>query len=340
MNREIIVTLLRKDIQELDLITESFMEMTEYPKAIILLAQRKTEDIQSYISQLAANSTELNKVMDVIEDEQVTTIEIVKNELENNIQPDIDHEVNDNLSIVESQIINDELTRNELLDSTLDIADDEDDIIDEEDEDDFDEDEIDDEVEEEDMEDELIIENEKIEQTLSEIKNEVEAEITVTPLLNSTLDEQKSTIENINSVKIDDSKIVNDDEIDAKTTEIDKSEIKITSDEPRKTVLGEKNNLITPTRNELLSKTDNSISSSLANKKITDIKQAINIGDRFRFQRELFRGNGEDMNKSINYINQLATLNEALSFLKSKYEWTEENETAEDFYQIIRRRFI
>lgn len=74
--------------------------------------------------------------------------------------------------------------------------------------------------------------------------------------------------------------------------------------------------------------------------KTITFSKIINIGDRFRFQRELFRGNGEDMNKSINYINQLATLNEALSFLKSKYEWTEENETAEDFYQIIRRRFI
>ena len=53
MNRKLLVTLLRKEIQELDMITEGFMEMDEYPKAIILLSQRKTEEIQTYIKQLS-----------------------------------------------------------------------------------------------------------------------------------------------------------------------------------------------------------------------------------------------------------------------------------------------
>ena len=88
-----------------------------------------------------------------------------------------------------------------------------------------------------------------------------------------------------------------------------------------------------------MSKVDNSFSATLANKKIEDIKQAISIGDRFRFQRELFKGNGEDMNKTLSYINQLASLNEVISFLKSKYNWDDKNEVTEDFFQIIRRRF-
>lgn len=53
MNRELIVMLLQKNIEELHMITDGFMEMTEYPKPIILLAQRKTEDIQEYIKQLS-----------------------------------------------------------------------------------------------------------------------------------------------------------------------------------------------------------------------------------------------------------------------------------------------
>jgi len=112
------------------------------------------------------------------------------------------------------------------------------------------------------------------------------------------------------------------------------------SDETRRTVLGKKNILNTPTRNELLSTPENTLSSTLANTKISDIKQAISIGDRFRFQRELFRGNGEDMNKTLTYLNLLATLDEAVSFLHSKYGWTSDNETAEDFYQIVIRRFL
>jgi hypothetical protein len=46
------------------------------------------------------------------------------------------------------------------------------------------------------------------------------------------------------------------------------------------------------------------------------------------------------MNKTLNYINQLATMDEATSFLKSKYGWAVENETADDFYQILKRKFL
>lgn len=93
------------------------------------------------------------------------------------------------------------------------------------------------------------------------------------------------------------------------------------------------------TMNEVLGKDNNSLNTVIGNKKITDIRQAISIGDRFRYQRELFRSNGEDMNKTLSYINQLATYTEVLSFLKSKYNWTEDNETAEDFLQLVKRKF-
>ncbi len=121
---------------------------------------------------------------------------------------------------------------------------------------------------------------------------------------------------------------------------INNHEVKVTTDESKKTTIADK--IISPTvsRNEFMSKADNSLSASIANKKITDIKQAISIGDRFRFQRELFKGNGEEMNKTLNYINQLATLDEVTSFLQSKYGWDGENETTEDFYQIIKRKFL
>lgn len=84
---------------------------------------------------------------------------------------------------------------------------------------------------------------------------------------------------------------------------------------------------------------DHSIAAVLSNKKISDIKQAINLGDRFRFQRELFNGNGEMMNKTLAKINQFENLDEALKYLKSKFDWNEEDETVEDFYQILKRRF-
>ncbi len=76
------------------------------------------------------------------------------------------------------------------------------------------------------------------------------------------------------------------------------------------------------------------------NVKINDLRSAINIGDRFRFQRELFRGNGEVMNKTLAYLNQLAKYEEAISFLNNKFGWEKDNPHAEDFLQMVRRRFL
>lgn len=84
----------------------------------------------------------------------------------------------------------------------------------------------------------------------------------------------------------------------------------------------------------------NRLSNSLGNTKIDDIRQAISIGDRFRFQRELFRNNGEEMNKMLNYINLLASFQEIESFLQKKYGWTDDNQTAKDLYAIVRRKFL
>ncbi len=83
----------------------------------------------------------------------------------------------------------------------------------------------------------------------------------------------------------------------------------------------------------------NSLGDNLANQKVDDIRQAMNIGDRFRFQRELFSGNGEVMNKTIAYLNQLAKYDEAYSFLKSKFGWSDDNPHAEEFLQLVKRRY-
>ena len=273
MNRELIVKLLHKDIRELEMITSGFMEMTVYPKAIILLAQQKTEDIQLYIQQL---SSELPDV---------------------EIQPGKTAFVKDIEAVKKFEV-------EDVIDD-IEIDEDEDDV------------EVDDEVDDEVEEDETI---ENIEEDVNpEIRDATER--TETPVVNETPQIKEYDL----------SRIIED-------TFASKKEPN--TDENRKTVLGEKNISATPSRNEMLSKADNSISSTLANKKIDDIKQAINIGDRFRFQRELFRGNGEDMNKTLTYINLLITQEEALSFLQSKYGWASDNETVEDFYQLVRRRFL
>lgn len=283
MNRELIVTLLQKNIQELELITQGFMEMTAYPMPIIVLAQRKTDDIQLYIKELSLIKA------DITTEEIKISSQIVPNSTENEIEEinTVEDAKIETLNTIESikELIADTITEDneaELVEDEIEIA-----------------------------------EIEAAESTEEVTVNEVEA------IELEDVHEQDEVMEPIAEIK-----------------EITIPEpVKVAHEEVRKTILGERNISNTHTRNETLSKTDNSISSTLANKKVTDIKQAISIGDRFRFQRELFRGNGEDMNKTLTYINQLATLEEVLSFLQSKYGWVANSETAEDFYQIVKRRF-
>ena len=299
MNRKLLVTLLQKSIQELEMITEGFMEMEHYPKAIIQLAQRKTDDIQSYIEILSTvmpestdNSAE-NEIPAIVPSEEETTTE--KPATLTVIDKTAD-EISENPTsseTSETEIINEET----LLSET-------------------DEDEEDETIEEEEILEEETEDEEEIEEVTTET-SELEELEEITSVVEPTSNEKEIIEEKFTS-----------------------NETITIVEETRKSMIGDKNLLTSVTRNELLSRTENTISSVLANKKIEDIKQGINIGDRFRFQRELFRGNGEDMNKTLSYINQLATLNEALSFLRSKYGWSTDNETAEDFYQIVRRRFL
>jgi len=263
MNRKLLVTLLRKNIQELEMITEGFMEMNEFPAAIITLAQRKTEDIQSYIQQLSVLKSEIPNAHS-IEISKPLTPEIEQETIPSWIEPAADETIH--------ELIPEEIT------------------------------------------------NEKI--GTQDVKKE-------------TVLNQENTITNTTKQTIEVTEVL-------KTSQSISHEhsIQTTFDETRRRLLGDKTSSTSQSRNELLSKTDHSISSTLANKKITDIRQAINIGDRFRFQRELFHGNGEDMNKTMAYLNQLATEEEALSFVETKYGWAPENETAEDFRQIIKRKFL
>ena len=73
--------------------------------------------------------------------------------------------------------------------------------------------------------------------------------------------------------------------------------------------------------------------------KVDDVKQAISIGDRFLFQRELFGGNGELMSKTITVINACKDLESAEQYLSKKFNWNPDSPATERFMQIVRRKF-
>lgn len=78
---------------------------------------------------------------------------------------------------------------------------------------------------------------------------------------------------------------------------------------------------------------------SLFGSPVKDIRQAISLGDRFLFQRELFAGNGEKMQRALDELNALDTLDEALEYVREHFDWDKESTAAQLFENVLRRRF-
>ena len=301
MNRTLLVSLLKKNIDELILITEGFMEMSEYPSVIINLAKNKTDDIRSYIDQLEKLKTaEVDAT--IAQEENSDNEVLIVNEIIEEINVEFLEEAPETVSEEENP-------------TEIEVT-----------------------------EDEITIDDE--EHIEKDVEQNVEEENTITGDMEK--DDEPVSFEETDSVVIEEETIIELIELTKETEDnvVSKpqviSEVTTTTTETieKKITIADKLTSQTITRNELHAKNENGgINATMANKKIEDIRQAISLGDRFRFQRELFRNNGEEMNKMLSYINMLASYDEVVAFLQSKYAWPENNPAAEDFYQIIKRKF-
>ncbi len=72
---------------------------------------------------------------------------------------------------------------------------------------------------------------------------------------------------------------------------------------------------------------------------IDDIRKGMSLGDRFLFQRELFAGDGEKMNKTIDRLNGCSTLEEALQYTDKHFKWDTESQSYQLFVNLLKRRF-
>ena len=77
---------------------------------------------------------------------------------------------------------------------------------------------------------------------------------------------------------------------------------------------------------------------SLFGSAVADIRQAVSIGDRFLFQRELFGGNAEKLQQTLTELNTLHSFDEAVAFIE-RFGWDKQSPTHELFINVLRRRF-
>ena len=74
-------------------------------------------------------------------------------------------------------------------------------------------------------------------------------------------------------------------------------------------------------------------------KAVNDIRQAISLGDRFLYQRELFGQNAELMQRTLNELNELNSFDEAMLYISERFKWDTESNTYQQFVVTLHRRF-
>lgn len=75
-------------------------------------------------------------------------------------------------------------------------------------------------------------------------------------------------------------------------------------------------------------------------KPISDIKSAIPLGERFRFTRMLFSGNGVAFDSTIATLNGMSSIEEADNYVRTNFSWDMESPVVVDFMNIVRRRYL
>jgi len=116
---------------------------------------------------------------------------------------------------------------------------------------------------------------------------------------------------------------------------IDTELLEETTEDDSKTLgetLGEKHKLV----NDLLSQERSEI--RFESKPLKSIREGIGINDQFLFIRELFHNNAEKYDHTLNTLDSLDGIEDAVIFLKQNFKWSK-SEAGEKFLLLIKRRF-
>lgn len=83
-----------------------------------------------------------------------------------------------------------------------------------------------------------------------------------------------------------------------------------------------------------------SLKEVIEKKKLSDLRKAFSLNDRFLYRRELFGGSEEAMNKVIAILNSKESFKESVDFLDEKLHWDFSDPTVKDFVKILEIRFL
>ncbi len=82
------------------------------------------------------------------------------------------------------------------------------------------------------------------------------------------------------------------------------------------------------------------LSTQLQAKPISNIADAIGINDKFTFINELFDGDAEKYNKTIEILNEVVNFNDGYNYLIGNYTWDMDSTLVQKILNLIRRKLI
>jgi hypothetical protein len=90
-------------------------------------------------------------------------------------------------------------------------------------------------------------------------------------------------------------------------------------------------------------KPDKTLADKIGKSTIVSLKTAIGINDKFLFINELFKGDIQEYNKTIDKLNSYAKLEECTGFLdelKGKFNWSEKPDAYQKLEELLIRKFL
>ncbi|MDR2469086.1 MAG: hypothetical protein LBD27_01215 [Tannerella sp.] len=89
----------------------------------------------------------------------------------------------------------------------------------------------------------------------------------------------------------------------------------------------------------LAEKTDDRLNETIEKKRLSDLKKAFSLNDRFRFCRDLFARDENLMNRTIVELNVKDSYAASVAYLKERFNWNFEDEAVAAFVAILEKRF-
>lgn len=75
-------------------------------------------------------------------------------------------------------------------------------------------------------------------------------------------------------------------------------------------------------------------------KPAAELNKGLSLNDTFRFSRELFNGETNELKRALQEISRMNSMDEVTSYLSSQIEWDEENDAVKDFVELLKKYFV